>query len=172
MRLDELEAENDRLRKTNAALVNLNDIAIQESKRKAEKITKLVAETARLLAEKTRLTKDWCDDDEDIKKQALRVLPSEVVEGDTWYVPRMGDLAELMADECKRLSALVHMYENTISSREMDLTIRLQDAEAENAKLKALNKTICDILKETQAFGVSYAIANRILYELGPECGE
>ena len=44
-------------------------------------------------------------------------------------------LDELKAENAK-LSALVHMHENTISSREMDLTIRLQDAEAENRRLR------------------------------------
>lgn len=47
--------------------------------------------------------KDWCDDDEAIKQQALRVLPKEVVEGDSVHVPRMGELAEMMADEIERL---------------------------------------------------------------------
>lgn len=47
--------------------------------------------------------KDWCDDDEAIKQQALRVLPKEAVEGDSVHVPRMGELAEMMADEIERL---------------------------------------------------------------------
>lgn len=47
--------------------------------------------------------KDWCDDDEAIKQQALRVLPKESVEGDSVYVPRMGALAEMMADEIIKL---------------------------------------------------------------------
>lgn len=56
------------------------------------------------LHEKIKLqNKDWCDDDEAIKQQALRVLPKEVVEGDSVHVPRMGELAEMMADEIERL---------------------------------------------------------------------
>jgi len=47
--------------------------------------------------------KDRCDDDEAIKQQALRVLPKEVVEGDSVHVPRMGELAKMMADEIERL---------------------------------------------------------------------
>lgn len=51
--------------------------------------------------------KDWCDDDEAIKQQALRVLPKEKVEGDTWHVPRMVELAEMMADEIERLRNVI-----------------------------------------------------------------
>lgn len=47
--------------------------------------------------------KDWCDDDEAIKQQALRALPKESVEGDSFHVPRMGELAEMMADEIIKL---------------------------------------------------------------------
>ena len=46
-----------------------------------------------------RQNKDWCDMDEAIKKQALRVLDAKRVEGDTWHVPRDVELVELMADE-------------------------------------------------------------------------
>ena len=56
------------------------------------------------LHEKIKLqNKDWCDDDEAIKQQALRVLPKETVEGDSVHVPRMGELAEMMANEIMRL---------------------------------------------------------------------
>lgn len=54
--------------------------------------------------------KDWCDDDETIKQQALRVLPKEAVEGDSVHVPRMGELAEMMADEIIRLRTVIHKY--------------------------------------------------------------
>ena len=63
----------------------------------------LAAEVERLRAELAELRKDWCDDDEAIKQQALRVLDAAKVEGDSVYVPRMGALAEMMADEIERL---------------------------------------------------------------------
>ena len=59
----------------------------------------LAAEVERLRAELAQFRKDWCDDDEAIKQQALRVLDAAKVEGDSVYVPRMGALAEMMADE-------------------------------------------------------------------------
>ena len=66
---------------------------------------------AKKLKEDTELqNKDWCDDDEAIKQQALRVLPKEVVEGDSVHVPRMGELAEMMADEIERLQKVIHKY--------------------------------------------------------------
>jgi len=56
------------------------------------------------LREKIKLqNKDWCDDDEAITQQALRVLPKEAVDGDSFHVPRMGELAEMMANEIIRL---------------------------------------------------------------------
>lgn len=62
--------------------------------------------------------KDWCDDDEAVKQQALRVLPKEVVEGDSVHVPRMGELAEMMADEIERLRVW--------NNRWRDLAVKLQ----------------------------------------------
>lgn len=63
------------------------------------------------LHEKIKIqNKDWCDDDEAIKQQALRVLPKEKVEGDSVHVPRMGELAEMMADEIMRLRTTIHKY--------------------------------------------------------------
>jgi len=56
-----------------------------------------------LEAENAKLTKDWCDDDDAIKQQALRVLDPKRIEGDTWHVPRMVELAEMLADEVERL---------------------------------------------------------------------
>jgi len=65
-----------------------------------ERLKKVVK---KLKADIEQQNKDWCDDDEAIKQQALRVLPKEMVEGDSFHVPRMGGLAELMADEIERL---------------------------------------------------------------------
>ena len=62
-----------------------------------------IAEVERLRTELAQLRKDWCDDDEQVKQQALRVLDAAKVEGDSVYVPRMGSLAEMMADEVERL---------------------------------------------------------------------
>lgn len=62
----------------------------------------MAAEVERLRAELAQLRKDWCDDDEAIKQQALRVLPKFEVEGDSVHVPRMGELAEMMADTALR----------------------------------------------------------------------
>lgn len=69
----------------------------------------LSAEVERLKAELAQSRKDWCDDDEAIKQQALRVLDAAKVEGDSVYVPRMGALAEMMADEMERLRAEVEI---------------------------------------------------------------
>ena len=78
---------------------------LQRSGRKdseAEAAPILAAEVERLRAELAQLRKDWCDDDEAIKQQALRVLPKFEVEGDSVHVPRMGELAKMMADEALR----------------------------------------------------------------------
>lgn len=64
---------------------------------------RLATELERVQAELAQLRKDWCDDDEAIKQQALRVLDAAKVEGDSVYVPRMGALAEMMADELVKL---------------------------------------------------------------------
>ena len=66
-------------------------------------IERLKKVAKKLKADVELQNKNWCDDDEAIKQQALRVLPKEKVEGDTWHVPRMGELAEMMADEIERL---------------------------------------------------------------------
>lgn len=63
-------------------------------------------EIERLQADNERFCRDWCDDDEDIKQRALRVLDAEIIEGDTWHVPRMGELAKMLADEVERLQIL------------------------------------------------------------------
>ena len=47
--------------------------------------------------------KDWCDDDEAVRNQALRVLPREIVYGDTWFVPSVVALSEMMAEEIIKL---------------------------------------------------------------------
>jgi hypothetical protein len=65
----------------------------------------LSKEVERLRAELAQFRKDWCDDDEAIKQQALRVLDAAKVEGDSVYVPRMGALAEMMADEMVKIRA-------------------------------------------------------------------
>ena len=65
----------------------------------------LASEVERLRAELAQLRKDWCDDDEAIKQQALRVLDAAKVEGDSVNVPRMGALAEMMADELVKVRA-------------------------------------------------------------------
>jgi hypothetical protein len=46
-----------------------------------------------------RQNQDWCDMDEAIKKQALRVLDAKRVEGDKWHVPRDVELVELIVEE-------------------------------------------------------------------------
>lgn len=58
--------------------------------------------------------KDWCDDDEAIKQQALRVLSKEAVEGGSVHVPRMGELAEIMADEIERLREVLQQIVDPI----------------------------------------------------------
>lgn len=69
----------------------------------ADEIERLRERINNLNRELHQQVKDWCDDDEAIKQQALRVLPKEVVEGDSVHVPRMGELAEMMADEIEHL---------------------------------------------------------------------
>jgi hypothetical protein len=64
-----------------------------------------MAEVESLRAERLQSAKDWCDDDDEIRKQALRVLPGDVVNGDTYAVPRFGELAKLLADEVETLRA-------------------------------------------------------------------
>lgn len=66
-------------------------------------IMTLANEVKRLQAEIKLQNKDWCDDDEAIKKQALRVLPKVMIEGDSCHVPFMSEVAEMMADEIERL---------------------------------------------------------------------
>lgn len=68
-------------------------------------IMTLANEVKRLQAEIKLQNKDWCDDDEAIKKQALRVLPKVMIEGDSCNVPFMSEVAEMMADEIERLRA-------------------------------------------------------------------
>ena len=63
------------------------------------------AEVDQLRAELALLRKDWCDDDETIKQQALRVLDAAKVEGDSWSVPRGSALAEMMADKLVEVKA-------------------------------------------------------------------
>ena len=67
--------------------------------------------------------KDWCEDDENIKKQALRVLPAEKVEGDSWHVPRMAELAEMITDHAvalqQRLDIMDSFYKLTVNQRDM-----------------------------------------------------
>jgi hypothetical protein len=46
-----------------------------------------------------RQNQDWCDMDEAIKKQALRVLDAKRVEGDSWHVPRDVELVEMIVEE-------------------------------------------------------------------------
>lgn len=87
----EIERLNQMLRETGYGQGQIDAYAAQ-----CEEIDKL--------CEEIKLqNKDWCDDDEAIKQQALRVLPKEAVEGDSVHVPRMGELAEMMADEIERL---------------------------------------------------------------------
>lgn len=69
-----------------------------------EACSRLEIQVKRFQDEIKQHVKDWCDDDEAIRQQALRVLPKESVEGDSVHVPRMGELAEMMADEIIKLA--------------------------------------------------------------------
>jgi hypothetical protein len=73
-------------------LRSLND-DVTEARNEIERLQKINEQAA----------KDWCEDDEGIRKQAMRVLDPKIVEGDTWHVPRMAELAEMMADEIESL---------------------------------------------------------------------
>ena len=80
--------------------------AITLSKLEMAEVSEVIAaEVERLRAELALLRKDWCDDDETIKQQALRVLDAAKVEGDSWSVPRGSALAEMMADKLVEVKA-------------------------------------------------------------------
>jgi len=53
--------------------------------------------------------KDWCEEDEAIKELALRVLPSDKVEGDEWHVPRTVELVEMIVDELNMQNSFCHI---------------------------------------------------------------
>lgn len=61
--------------------------------------------------------KDWCDEDEAVRNHALRVLPKETVYGDTWSVPSVVALSEMMADE------IIKLRNNIMKDSFNDLTI-------------------------------------------------
>ena len=65
-------------------------------------------EIEQLRKERTQAAEDWCNDDDEIRKHALRVLPEDVVNGDTFSVPRFGALAELMADKHESTIRTMH----------------------------------------------------------------
>lgn len=90
----------------------------------------LANEVGRLRAELAQFRKDWCDDDEAIKQQALRVLDAAKVEGNSVYVPRMGALAEMMADEIERLRIWNKRW------RDVSARLRLTLAELINEDMK------------------------------------
>lgn len=46
---------------------------------------------------------DWCEEDEKIRQQAMRILPEEKINGDSWHVPRMVELVEMITDEAVNL---------------------------------------------------------------------
>lgn len=117
--LETLAAEVERLR--------------AEVKILAVEVTRLQAiehEQIETQAELAQLRKDWCDDDEAIKQQALRVLDVAKVEGDSVYVPRMGALAEMMADEIERLRIWNKRW------RDVSARLRLTLAELISEELK------------------------------------
>ena len=91
---------------------------------------RLATELERVQAELAQFRKDWCDDDEAIKQQALRVLDAAKVEGDSVYVPRMGALAEMMADEIERLRIWNKRW------RDVSARLRLTLAELINEDMK------------------------------------
>ena len=100
----------------------------------------LAAEVERLRAELAQSRKDWCDDDEAIKRQALRVLAKFEVEGDSVHVPRMAELAEMMAD-----TAIRHKEECLAWIRVA------QDKERELAAAKAASVCPVEVLKIFEA---------------------
>lgn len=91
---------------------------------------RLATELERVQAELAQFRKDWCEDDEAIKQQALRVLDAAKVEGDSVYVPRMGALAEMMADEIERLRIWNKRW------RDISARLRLTLAELINEDMK------------------------------------
>lgn len=140
-RMKELKDENAKLK----SIINGKTFPTTDPR-----VAELEAENAKLHNVVKLHVDHWCDDDEDIKQQALRVLDAEVVEGDTSYVPRMGALAELLADECLKLKA-------------------------ENAKLAGraarLSGALTNCLKDLDQFG-NLAIVTRHLAETALKGGE
>ena len=111
--------------------------------------TTLAKEVERLRAELAAARKDWCGDDEAIKQQALRVLDAAKVEGDSVYVPRMGALAEMMADEMERLRVWNKRWRDVSAKLRLTLA-ELSDelAEAKAASVLPVEAVDCYTLGE------------------------
>ena len=66
-------------------------------------ILKAANEIERLRAELKESYGDWATDDTAIREAAGRVLPDLAINGDTWHVPHMTDVCELLVAEVERL---------------------------------------------------------------------
>jgi hypothetical protein len=97
---------------------NHEDERVKLMMRKIEGLTNKAArqhETILKLENDIRLAnKDWCEEDEAIKKLALTVLPGYEVEGDEWHIPRTVELVEMIVD---RLSMQDSFYKISIEQR-------------------------------------------------------
>jgi hypothetical protein len=97
---------------------NHEDERVKVMMRKIEGLTNKAArqhETILKLENDIRLAnKDWCEEDEAIKKLALTVLPGYEVEGDEWHIPRTVELVEMIVD---RLSMQDYFYKISIEQR-------------------------------------------------------
>ncbi len=75
-------------------------------------IAALLAEVRRLQAENERHVidirhnaEDWADDDTRIREACKRVFPVSKVEGDSYFVPPMAELCEMVVSKCEALQA-------------------------------------------------------------------
>ena len=97
---------------------NHEDERVKLMMRKIEELTNKAArqhETILKLENDIRLAnKDWCEEDEAIKKLALTVLPKHEVEGDEWHIPRTVELVEMIVN---RLSMQDSFYKISIEQR-------------------------------------------------------
>ena len=69
-------------------------------------IKRLQAEVDRLRETHKLSIKDWCEEDTDLRETLARVIPQEVIDGDKFAVPPVGDLVEDLVREVERLRGI------------------------------------------------------------------
>lgn len=89
------------------------DVAIAQRNAAWKEIESLKQRIEKLMNIMKLDAEDWCEEDEKIKQQALRILPEEKVEGDTWHVPRTVELVEMITDEAVSLKNQLNAKNNS-----------------------------------------------------------